>query len=76
MNATLRDAPELYALLFTRRNATWADWIQQRLAQPGTVFLAVGAGHLSGDDSVRALLEARGIQAERVPHVEDPATAS
>ena len=76
MNATLRESPELYALLFTRRNATWADWIQQRLAQPGTVFLAVGAGHLAGDDSVRALLEARGIQAERVPHVEDPATAS
>jgi uncharacterized protein len=76
MNATLREEPELYEMLFTRRNATWADWIQQRLAQPGTVFLAVGAGHLAGDDSVRALLDARGIAAERVPHVEDPATAS
>ncbi|HYD14375.1 MAG TPA: TraB/GumN family protein [Allosphingosinicella sp.] len=59
----------LHRILFTDRNAAWAGWIQQRLARPGTVFIAVGAGHLAGDDSVQAALRARGIQSERVPHV-------
>ena len=43
-------------MLFTNRNAAWARWIQARLARPGTVFLAVGAGHLAGRDSVQAAL--------------------
>jgi uncharacterized protein len=54
-------------IMFTDRNSAWATWIQQRLAQPGAVFIAVGAGHLAGDDSVQALLRARGIQSSRVP---------
>lgn len=76
MNATLRESPELYAMLFTNRNRAWADWIAERMARPGTVFLAVGAGHLAGDDSVQAILQTRGIGSERVPHVEESATAS
>lgn len=58
----------LHRLLFTDRNAAWAGWIQERLARPGTVFVAVGAGHLAGDDSVQAALRARGIRAARVTH--------
>ncbi len=57
-------------MLFTDRNAAWASWVQVRLRRPGTVFVAVGAGHLAGRDSVQAALAARGIRAERVPHVE------
>ncbi|HWT11995.1 MAG TPA: TraB/GumN family protein, partial [Allosphingosinicella sp.] len=64
--------PALHRLLFTARNATWANWIEQRLARPGTVFLAVGAGHLAGGDSVQAALQRRGHSVERVPHREDP----
>jgi uncharacterized protein len=60
----------LHRLLFTDRNATWAGWIQRRLARPGAVFMAVGAGHLAGADSVQTQLQTRGIRAERVPHVE------
>ena len=56
----------LYELMFTKRNANWAEWIARRLDSPGTVFLAVGAGHLAGDDNVRALLEKRGIPSARV----------
>ncbi len=67
------DSRALYRIVFTDRNAAWAGWIQQRLAQPGTVFIAVGAGHLAGDDSVQAALRARGIQSARVPHVRIPA---
>ena len=76
MNRTLAEQPELFALLFTRRNAAWARWINERMARPGTVFVAVGAGHLAGSVSVQDLLGAYGIEAERVPHVEDSATAS
>jgi hypothetical protein len=44
LNAELTD-PVLYDRLLTSRNAKWAGWIENRLAQPGTVFIAVGAGH-------------------------------
>jgi uncharacterized protein YbaP (TraB family) len=64
----------LFRMLFTDRNVTWAGWIQERLARPGTVFLAVGAGHLAGSDSVQSVLQARGIASARVPHVEAPAS--
>jgi uncharacterized protein YbaP (TraB family) len=62
----------LHVMLFTHRNANWATWIQSRLARPGTVFIAVGAGHLAGRDSVIAALRAHGIRATRVPHVARP----
>ena len=62
--------PALHQLLFVDRNRAWASWIQARLRRPGTIFLAVGAGHLAGNDSVQAALRARGVAAERVPHVE------
>jgi uncharacterized protein YbaP (TraB family) len=62
----------LHALLFTTRNANWARWIEARMARPGTVFIAVGAGHLAGPDSVQAALAAHGVRATRVPHVAAP----
>jgi len=76
LNGNNRDNPDLHRLLFTQRNATWAAWIAERMARPGTVFMAVGAGHLAGDDSVQAALEARGIASERVPAAAAEATAS
>lgn len=60
------DDPEMVAALLTNRNRTWADWVSKRLNQPGTVFVAVGAGHLAGKDSVQDLLKQRGIVAARV----------
>jgi hypothetical protein len=59
-------SPELKAALMTKRNARWAEWLERRLATPGTVFVAVGAGHLAGADSVQKMLEARGLKAKRV----------
>ncbi len=60
------DDPELHRVLFTERNANWTNWIEERMQRPGTVFLAVGAGHLAGSDSVQTMLAARGIASERM----------
>ena len=51
----------LYDRLLTTRNENWAAWIEDRMEQPGTVFIAVGAGHLGGADSVQVKLAERGI---------------
>lgn len=66
MNADLTDEALADALLYSR-NADWAQWIEERLeTTPGTVFMAVGAGHLAGDKSVQTLLAQRDIESERV----------
>lgn len=59
-------SPELRDVLMKQRNARWADWLAERLEQPGTILVAVGAGHLAGADSVQAMLAKRGIKVERV----------
>jgi hypothetical protein len=66
MNESLRETPELGKILLTDRNGRWAEWIEKRMADPGTVFIAVGAGHLAGPDSVQAFLAKRNLKAERV----------
>ncbi len=52
--------------LLIDRNANWVGWIEQRLDQPGTVFIAVGAAHLAGEGSVQRQLEERGYTVTRV----------
>jgi uncharacterized protein YbaP (TraB family) len=59
-------SPQTYKTLFADRNATWAGWIANRMGQPGTVFVAVGTGHLVGPDSVQRQLAARGINSARI----------
>lgn len=59
-------SPTTYRKMFVERNARWADWIRARLRTPGTVFVAVGAGHLAGKDSVLAQLGERGIYSTRL----------
>lgn len=56
----------VYDTLLTNRNVNWAGQIQTLLDGSGTVFIAVGAAHLAGDDSVQSILERRGVTAERV----------
>lgn len=65
-NRDLSESPELRAALLTRRNYNWAQWIERRMATPGTVFVAVGAGHLAGESSVQRYLESRGLEVRRV----------
>ena len=61
-----RSSPELYRTMFTERNSRWADWIAARMQTPGTVFVAVGAGHLAGKDSVLVRLAEMGIESSRL----------
>lgn len=58
--------PHLREILLRKRNANWAAWLKQRLDRPGTLFVAVGAGHLAGPLSVQKMLSADGIAVERV----------
>lgn len=66
MNESLEATPELAQVLLTGRNANWAKWIKARLDQPGTVFVAVGAGHLAGKGSVQDQLKTLGLRARRL----------
>lgn len=68
MNDGLDDSPELAKTLLFDRNARWAQWIKARLAKPGTVFVAVGAGHLAGKQSVIDQLKSLNIKAKRVAY--------
>lgn len=65
LNAQMDD-PELAETLLFQRNRNWATWVRQRLQQPGTVFVAVGAGHLAGPNSVQDALKAQGVETARV----------
>jgi uncharacterized protein YbaP (TraB family) len=60
------NSPASYDTMFTQRNSNWAAWIANRLQHPGTVFVAVGAGHLAGSDSVQAKLAQLGVHSARI----------
>ena len=59
-------SPDTYRVMFTERNTRWADWIAGRMQTPGTVFVAVGAGHLAGKDSLLVHLAQLGITSARL----------
>jgi uncharacterized protein len=66
LNQLRQSSPATYRMMFTERNARWADWIAARMRTPGTVFVAVGAGHLVGKDSLLVRLGERGIESARL----------
>ena len=66
MNESFAETPEFAERILYERNANWAVWIDERMDAPGTVFVAVGAGHLAGERSVQDLLTQRGITVTRV----------
>lgn len=68
MNEDLSGSPELADALLAKRNARWAGWLAERMKRPGTVFVAVGAGHLSGNAGVQSELARRGLKVERVDY--------
>ncbi|MEO7603308.1 MAG: TraB/GumN family protein [Sphingomicrobium sp.] len=62
----LAESPALRDALMVQRNRNWAKWIAGRMDQPGSVMIAVGAGHLAGTESVQRHLEAKGYRVQRV----------
>lgn len=55
---------DVYNALFLNRNEKWVPKIEALLDEPGTVFVAVGAGHLAGPDSVITMLRDKGYEVE------------
>ena len=62
----LSHSPALQQSLLHQRNANWSKWIEQRLGQPGTIIVAVGAGHLAGKGSVLEMLKKDGYTVRRL----------
>lgn len=60
------EAPEAYDVIFAQRNLAWSTVLMTELEGSGVDFVAVGAGHLVGEDGLVALLRARGVSVERV----------
>ncbi len=53
-------------VLLARRNEVWSYWLKNRLERPGTILVAVGAGHFEGRRSLRYFAEQRGLTIERI----------
>lgn len=61
------ETPEFYNVFLTRRNAKWTEELTRVMHQEeGEFFVAVGAAHLAGPDSVQAMLEKRGFEVKRI----------
>jgi uncharacterized protein YbaP (TraB family) len=65
-NRDLSVSPALKEALLDRRNANWSRWVGQRMAAPGSVMVAVGAGHLAGPESLVAMLKREGYKVRRL----------
>ncbi|HET9813570.1 MAG TPA: TraB/GumN family protein [Sphingomicrobium sp.] len=65
-NHDLAASPALRDALLKRRNLNWSQWVDRRMAAPGSIMIAVGAGHLAGHDSLVELLKREGYRVRRV----------
>lgn len=62
----LEASPQLAERLLYTRNRNWVVEIEALLEEPGRHLVAVGAGHLAGEDSLIDLLREKGHRVERV----------
>lgn len=65
-NRGLLERPQIRERILVRRNRDWAGQIEDMLNLGAKPFVAVGAAHLAGTDSVQAMLEAKGYKVTRV----------
>ena len=59
-------SPDAFEKILAARNRNWAEQAVAFLADDEDYFIAVGAGHLVGEDSLIDLLERRGLKARRI----------
>jgi uncharacterized protein len=62
--------PELQEILLTERNRNWVPEIEKGLSTDRDVMFIVGAAHLVGEDSVVALLQAKGYKVSQLANQE------
>jgi uncharacterized protein YbaP (TraB family) len=66
VNEDFARSPMLRRMLVEDRNQRWADWIAREMkASEGTMFIAVGAGHMAGKGSLLEDLEKQGLKVSR-----------
>lgn len=63
-NPEMIGSQAIYDVMLTDRNRRWVPQIAAMLDEPGTVLVAVGAGHLAGEDSVITMLRDEGFAVE------------
>ena len=63
---TREETPKVFDAIFLKRNKNWVKRISEILEGEGGYFIAVGAGHLVGEESVIDLLKKRGITVQRI----------
>lgn len=66
LQAMRAESPKAFDALFVERNSVWTNRIDELMKGEGDYFIAVGAGHLVGADSVIDLLARKGYVAERL----------
>jgi len=58
-------SPDFYKALLTDRNKKWAKVLTRYMEGSGTAFVAVGASHLLGEDSLLQMLRDQGYDVSR-----------
>jgi uncharacterized protein YbaP (TraB family) len=66
LTMSFKDLPGLYNRFVIERNKAWVSTIDRLLAQGGTSFVVVGAGHLGGPDNLLQLLQNKGYRIEQI----------
>ncbi len=68
----IMEDPEIHAALIVSRNSDWSDRLERTLKAAPRPLIAVGAGHLVGDDSLNVMLEKRGYTVRRIEQIPLP----
>lgn len=66
MNRALEGQESLKDRMLKQRNHAWAEKIAELMDGSGKVFIAVGAGHFAGSESVQSHLEELGFTVTRI----------
>ena len=72
IRATQKKSPEMYKVLFTERNAKWAQVLDQFMMGDSNAMAVVGIGHLLGEHSIPIHFRELGYDVERVRRYDIP----